>query len=412
MNRRMLTLGCFCLLSLTAISQNYQPLFFENELDTFPAGKVSTIVDSVSLRVQKGNARTHISPYGLTFRLDSTLEGHYPLVILPPEKHPDHVPFLFNLNSTDQLPYTGKNNVMMFGWNLGLGGSAFVPGKPGIGFSLESNFHPGGELNTTWVESHEFYIKPSGQQVRLKSYTIGLPPSEFIDLYHTTDNFHLRSENQVDYFTVRRDNATGYGVLNFSSSNETNVTFGRTDLPQSIQFQIGTDRVNIAGQSKIITIPPTTEMYFDAGAIGGLNTGYGLNIGSGLKAIGEMGNRQILYQFFSNNTSAADSNSAVMCIGSYSGLFQNSRCSFLVYNNGAVTVSKEWRDISGKASMEVGRKSGAKTPLKLDDLPVYPSAAAAIADGLEPGCLYIREGHGLDVITSPVNPLTEVVRER
>lgn len=404
MNRRMLTICCFCLIGLTATSQNTQPFFLNQETDTFPTNKVSTIVDTTGLRVQMGLSRTHISPYGLTLRLDSSLSGHYPIIIVPPEKHPDHVPFLFNTNSTEQLPYTGQNNVMMWGWNMGLGGANFISGKPAIGFSLESNYHPSGDPDTRWVESHEFYVKPNGQQVRLKSYTIGVPPStEFIDLYHTTDNFHLRTDDQQDYFTINRNRAANSTLLNLESAGNVGLIIGRSDYEQSIQFQVTNDRVNITGKSKILALPGSTEFYLDAGSIGGVNTGYGLNAGTGIYAMGEMGERTTMYRFFTNNT-ASQQNLAIMSIGTNTNLFSGAKYNLIAYNNGIVTISKDWQEFSGMASLEVGRKSNAKTPLKLDDLPVYPSAADAMADGLEPGCLYYREGHGLDVIP-PANVL-------
>lgn len=403
MNRRMLTFCCIFLIGLTARSQN-QPLFLNQEIDTFPPNKIHTIVDTTGLRVQMGLSRTHISPYGLTLRLDSMLSGHYPIIIIPPEKHQDHVPFLFNTSSSEQLPYTGQNNVMMFGWNLALGGTNFIPGKPAIGFSLESNYHPGGDPNTRWVESHEFYVKPSGEQIRLKSYTIGVPPStEFIDLYHTTDIFHLRTDDQIDYFTVHRNKATNSAILNLESPGDVGLIIGRTDRAQSIQFQVTEDRVNIIGKSNILAFPGTTELYLDANAIGGVKTGYSLNIGGGINAMGETGTRNGLYNFFANNTSSSP-DGVILSIGANSNMFSGRSFNLIAYNNGIITVNKDWQHFSGKASMEIGRKSNTKTPLKLDDLPVYESASAALGDGLEPGCLYYREGHGLDIIPPAYMP--------
>jgi hypothetical protein len=366
--------------------------------DSIPFNKVVTIADSTGLKVQLGFSQTKISPYGIEYRLDSLLNGYYPLVFHPAGTHPDNVPFLFNMSSSDQWPYSGKNNVMMFGWNLGYGGGNFIPERPGIGFSLESNYHPGGDANTTWVESHEFYIKPSGQQVRLQSYTVGVAPgTEFIDFYHTTDNFHLRSDNQVDYYTVQKNKTTGSVVMNLLAGSETNMIIGRTDVPQSLQFQVLADRVNLVGQSRIIALPGTTELYLNPAAIGGINTGYGLYVGSGINGIGEMGERQAQYQFYANNT-VNHPDLAVMAVGNYSGNLSGKQNSLVVYNNGTVTVQKIWTQYSGKASLEVGKKTDAKTPLKLDGLPTYASNALAIADGLEAGCLYIRTGHGLDVV--------------
>jgi len=154
-------------------------------------------------------SRTVLRKNGIDMFFDSSLTGYYPLVFNAPDVHSDHVPFLFNMSKSSQSPYTGDNNVMMFGWNIGIGGSNYIPGKPGIGFSLESNWHPDGDPNVRYVESHEFYLKPNGTQVRLKSYTIGTPPgTEFIDLYHTTDGFHLRDTALHDYLITTSSQAT------------------------------------------------------------------------------------------------------------------------------------------------------------------------------------------------------------
>ena len=94
--------GCLIMavLATTAKAQ------FLSSLDSLPEDKVCTVVDSTGLQVRIGASRTKINPYGICITPDSMLAGHYPLIVNPPKNHPDAVPFLFNMNSTPQLPYT------------------------------------------------------------------------------------------------------------------------------------------------------------------------------------------------------------------------------------------------------------------------------------------------------------------
>lgn len=130
----------------------------------------------------------------MEFSFDTTNNIYQPIYINPVYPHTDHVPFTFSIAAVSQLPYTGRNNTMMWGWNIGAGGGQIVPGRPGIGYSLESNYHPDNDTVTTFVESHEFYLTPQGRQIRLKSYTINTKEDGMIDFYHTVDRLYLKSK--------------------------------------------------------------------------------------------------------------------------------------------------------------------------------------------------------------------------
>lgn len=82
------------------------------------------------------------------------------------------------------------NEVINFGHNLSPGGGPVKLGVPGIGYSLESNYHP--SPGVRFVESHEFYITPAGKQIRLKSYTIN-SENDNVDFYQSVDNSSFRN---------------------------------------------------------------------------------------------------------------------------------------------------------------------------------------------------------------------------
>jgi hypothetical protein len=100
---------------------------------------------------------------------------------------------------------TGKvNETMMFGWNLNPGGGAEIAGRPGIGISFESNYRDAGQR---LLEYHDFYIAPTGEQIRMKSYTVR--SADFvIDYYKTVSRFYLKlpelaeTGNEKQYFVV------------------------------------------------------------------------------------------------------------------------------------------------------------------------------------------------------------------
>jgi hypothetical protein len=106
---------------------------------------------------------------------------------------------------------TGKvNETMMFGWNLNPGGGNEIAGRPGIGISMESNFR---DADQRLVEMHDFYITPSGSQIRLASYTCRT--ADFVlDFYHTVSRFYLKLpelanvQNEKQYFAVTPSNTT------------------------------------------------------------------------------------------------------------------------------------------------------------------------------------------------------------
>jgi len=175
----------------------------------------------------------------ITLSLDST-KTETPLITVMPHKwHPDHTNFFFNVIGSNQFPYQGKNNVATFGWNIGPGGGAVKAGRPGIGYSMESNYHPDSDSGATWVESHEFYLKPNGTQVRLKSYTIGAIGAQFVNLYHTTDVFSTRDDiTGLDYFSVNKNRTNASVGLSLVSKNSSLNFFA--DSTNSKEFYIST----------------------------------------------------------------------------------------------------------------------------------------------------------------------------
>ena len=267
----------------------------------------------------------------IKFNLDTNSQSHYPIFINPPNSHPHNVPFLLNVTGTPQLPYTGKNNVAMWGWNIGAGGSNYIAGRPGIGFSLESNWHPGGELVTTYVESHEFYLRPDGKQIRLKSYNISVPPAnEFIDLYHTADQFHIRDTLLSDYFSVGRNrvnNSSTLSLITPVSNHGINMVMQSTGLDVALTgfSSVSGKQINLLNCERIILpfintsltdnyVHVTGDIYnsngkknygwaLQSGSIGAFNKGYfSANPGAGLTGWVPRANIEIV----ANDTNAAN----------------------------------------------------------------------------------------------------------
>lgn len=161
-----------------------------------------------SLQFTNGANRLSINNNFLEFQLDSALmpndtknSGGVFMKINPIKNTPDALPFLFSRISTMQHNgATSPNEVVMWGHNLSGGGNAYISGLPALGYSIESNFKPSPE--SRWVESHEYYITPQGQQVRLKSYTINTLTNR-VDFYHSTDNLYVKNPRTAqEYFRV------------------------------------------------------------------------------------------------------------------------------------------------------------------------------------------------------------------
>jgi len=304
-------------------------------------------------------SRTILRKDGIDMYFDSSLTGYYPLVFNAPDVHSDHVPFLFNMSKSSQPPYTGDNNVMMFGWNIGNGGSNYIPGKPGIGFSLESNWHPDGDPNVRYVESHEFYLKPNGTQVRLKSYTIGTPPgTEFIDLYHTTDGFHLRDTALHDYLITTSSQTTDRVNFTLTTPN-TSKGFAMVMQPTGMDISltgysgVSGKQVNFINCEKIL-LPgmtfsvadnfstATSDLYgnakkstgwnwVSAGQIGGNKGYFSANPGAGIHNWVARANLEIVANTVASGASLTDNMLA---------MYKENFTTFAlrVQNNGAVTV--------------------------------------------------------------------------
>ncbi|MBC7849137.1 MAG: hypothetical protein H7Y31_05350, partial [Chitinophagaceae bacterium] len=165
----------------------------------------------------------------------------------------DAVPFTFNRVAVHQ--HNGSvspNEVVIWGHNINKGGGSLITGLPGIGYSLESNFKP--NPTDRWVESHEFYITPAGRQIRLKSYTIDTK-TDWIDFYHTTDNFYIKNPKTGDVY-FRLDN-------NSANNQQLSLGFWKVDLNTSnkqMQFQsaIPDAELYMAANWKSVYLPGLT----------------------------------------------------------------------------------------------------------------------------------------------------------
>lgn len=203
-----------------------------------------------SFQFTNGANRLSINQNFLEIQLDSALmpndtknSGGIFMKINPVKNTPDALPFLFSRISTMQNGgSTSPNEVVMWGHNLSGGGNAYISGLPAIGYSIESNFKPSPE--SRWVESHEYYITPQGQQVRLKSYTINTL-SNHVDFYHSTDNLYIKNpRNAQEYFRVSNNGDNNenqqllLGSFNISASDpDNNVQFLSMKPNAELHFQ-------------------------------------------------------------------------------------------------------------------------------------------------------------------------------
>ena len=202
-----------------------------------------------SLQFTNGANRLSINNNFLEIQLDSALmpndtknSGGVFMKINPVKNTPDALPFLFSRISTMQHNgATSPNEVVMWGHNLAGGGNAYISGLPAIGYSIESNFKPSPE--SRWVESHEYYITPQSQQVRLKSYTINTLTNR-VDFYHSTDNLYIKNpRNAQEYFRV----------ANNGENNENQ------------QLLLGNFNIDVHGGNKtvqVLSMIPDTDLSF------------------------------------------------------------------------------------------------------------------------------------------------------
>lgn len=130
-------------------------------------------------------------------------------------------------NAFHQWQFSGSNNgsfneVMFWGWNVGPGGGQYVPNRPAIGESWESNYqiNPDGHSDRL-QEKHEIYVTPGGTQHRLSSYTINTNAGT-INFYHTVGNFSLYNvDTHTPYFSILGvSNSTQQTWINSSNQAE------------------------------------------------------------------------------------------------------------------------------------------------------------------------------------------------
>jgi hypothetical protein len=88
------------------------------------------------------------------------------------------------------------NNVYNMGWNISPGGGQVRAGRPGIGMSFEQEFRPDNSATYGLTEFHDWWIKPNGTQIRLKSYTIN-NNNDDVDFYHTVSRIYFKNPSNV-----------------------------------------------------------------------------------------------------------------------------------------------------------------------------------------------------------------------
>ncbi|MEJ7740286.1 MAG: hypothetical protein WKF97_22930 [Chitinophagaceae bacterium] len=107
----------------------------------------------------------------------------------PLEKDQGSAPFLFTQTSTKYGSWQPNEGFMM-GWNLAPGGGAYMQGLPGVGISMEQHFKPE-DAGPGFTEMHDFWIKPDGVQLRLRSYTLNNGSGD-VDYYHTVSRQYMK----------------------------------------------------------------------------------------------------------------------------------------------------------------------------------------------------------------------------
>ena len=214
-----------------------------------------------SFGLKDGISQISFSKEKISIQQDSTdLRGGEFFRIDPIFPRADALPFVFTRTATEQFNGTvSPNEVVMWGHNLAGGGGALIHGLPAIGYSLESNYKP--SAIDRFVESHEYYVTPQGQQIRLKSYTIRTDDN-FVDFYHSIDNFYLKHPRTGEgYFTIANS---------FENNSAQQLTLG--DLRIDVN--------NIESQIQLIGLKPHSRLFLDSWSYINLP---GLNIeGNGL----------------------------------------------------------------------------------------------------------------------------------
>lgn len=154
----------------------------------------------------------------------------------PLEKNMGSAPFTFTQAVTKYGAWQG-DEVFMMGWNLSPGGGLRIQGEPAVGISMEQHYKPThGGLGLT--EFHDFWIKPNGEQVRLKSYTMFNETGQ-VDFYHSVAPFYLRSPQNPGnvYFRVSSDPAGSATEMRLNGYSPV-IIIGKTVL-QSVEWSTG-----------------------------------------------------------------------------------------------------------------------------------------------------------------------------
>lgn len=192
--------------------------------------------------ITSGNKSTVFQNGRMVIQQDSLQNGGPFMTVLPIQQHPGQVPFNFTRASFVQKGHSDMNNeTFNWGFNMNEGGNLMQMGKPGIGYSIESGYVPDAG-SRRWVESHEFYLRPNNEQIRLKSYTIRTnevdPTDDDIDFYHTTDRLSVKSPlgHRLTYFGIGHDRATAATSLQLGTINNSFTIHISDAEPEMIQM--------------------------------------------------------------------------------------------------------------------------------------------------------------------------------
>lgn len=140
------------------------------------------------------------------------------------------------------------NEVMSFGWNLDVDGSAVQTGKPAIGLYFEQNTQSGG---TRLLHMGRRYVSPnSAQQISLDDYTIN-STADNISYHINTDHFEIR-EPISDYPYIGALGVTNQTVLSiYNSASDTII------VPQGERFSFFADYLVDATTASLTLVAQT-----------------------------------------------------------------------------------------------------------------------------------------------------------
>lgn len=107
----------------------------------------------------------------------------------------------YNLYSTMTKYRNDDQGDHVVSWGIGTtaGGSALVPGQPGVDFSLEQNYKP--IPGSSLTEGHFRWITPWNEQIRVWSMTAD-NKTKNVDFFITADPFYVKSVAGNMYFRV------------------------------------------------------------------------------------------------------------------------------------------------------------------------------------------------------------------